>query len=135
EQFVVKRFFKVAADSDRPESEVSVEANRVEVEGEITRLAIGTWFLNSFYRFCKAHGDVYIAFADAFLAVEVDRPSTASGVARIADGEEGMTWLMERKRPTTVIKFIGTLVHRSHRRDLRSATISAFAHFVFGYSK
>jgi hypothetical protein len=60
EQFVVKRFFKVAADSDRPESEVSVEANRVEVEGEITRLAIGTWFLNSFYRFCKAHGDVCV---------------------------------------------------------------------------
>jgi hypothetical protein len=76
-----------------------------------------------------------IAFADAFLAIEVDRPSTASGVAQITDTEEGLTWLVERKRPTTVIKFSGTLVHRSHRRDLRSATISAFAHFVFGYSK
>ncbi|KAJ7029123.1 hypothetical protein C8F04DRAFT_900212, partial [Mycena alexandri] len=31
-------------------------------------------------------------------------------------------------------KFSGTLVHRSHRKDLRSATIYALAHFVFGYS-
>ncbi|KAJ7895786.1 kinase-like domain-containing protein [Mycena leptocephala] len=140
EQYVAKHFFKLtAADSDLFESEVSVEANRVEVEGEITRLAIGTWFLNGFYRLCKSHGDVSvdtnIAFADAFLAIEVDRPSTASGVAQITDTEEGLTWLVERKRPTTVIKFSGTLVHCSHRRDLRSATISAFAHFVFGYSK
>ncbi|KAJ7911766.1 kinase-like domain-containing protein [Mycena leptocephala] len=138
--YVAKHFFKLtAADSDLFESEVSVKANRVEVEGEITRLAIGTWFLNGFYRLCKSHGDVSvdtnIAFADAFLAIEVDRPSTASGVAQITDTEEGLTWLVERKRPTTVIKFSGTLVHRSHRRDLRSATISAFAHFVFGYSK
>ncbi|KAJ7885239.1 kinase-like domain-containing protein [Mycena leptocephala] len=140
EQYVAKRFFKLtAADSDLFESEVSVEANRVEVEGEITRLAIGTWFLNGFHRLCKSHGDVSvdtnIAFADAFFAIEVDRPSTASGVAQITDTEEGLTWLVERKRPTTVIKFSGTLVHCSHRRDLRSATISAFAHFVFGYSK
>ncbi|KAJ7434452.1 hypothetical protein B0H11DRAFT_1938660 [Mycena galericulata] len=33
------------------------------------------------------------------------------------------------------IKFSGTLIHRSARRDLRSVTIGAFAHFVFGYSK
>ncbi|KAJ7810136.1 kinase-like domain-containing protein [Mycena leptocephala] len=139
-QYVAKQFFKLtAADSDLFESEVSVEANRVEVEGEITRLAMGTWFLNGFYRLCKAHGDVSvdtnIAFADAFLAIEVDCPSMASGVAQITDKEEGLTWLVEHKRPTTVIKFSGTLVHRSHRRDRRSATISAFAHFVFGYSK
>lgn len=61
EQYVAKRFFKLtAADSDLFESEVSVEANRVEVEGEITRLAIGTWFLNGFYRLCKSHGDVSV---------------------------------------------------------------------------
>lgn len=76
-----------------------------------------------------------IAFTDVFLAVEVDRPSTASGVHLITENDDGLTWLVERKRPSTVIKFSGTLVHHSHRRDLRSATISAFAHFVFGYSK
>ncbi|KAJ7905017.1 kinase-like domain-containing protein [Mycena leptocephala] len=93
EQYVAKHFFKLtAADSDLFESEVSVEANRVEVEGEITRLAIGTWFLNGFYCLCKSHGDVSvdtnIAFADAFLAIEVDRPSTASyskGTLVVAD--------------------------------------------------
>jgi hypothetical protein len=56
-----KALFKLAtADSDLFESEVSVEANRVEVEGEISRLAIGTWFLDIFYRFCKTHGDISI---------------------------------------------------------------------------
>jgi hypothetical protein len=76
-----------------------------------------------------------IAFTDAFLAVEVDRPSIASGVHLITENNDGLTWLVERKRSSTVTKFSGTLVHHSHRRDLRSATISAFAHFVFGYSK
>ncbi|KAJ7300990.1 hypothetical protein DFH08DRAFT_724777, partial [Mycena albidolilacea] len=32
-------------------------------------------------------------------------------------------------------KFSGTLVHHTHRRDPHSATTSAFAHLVFGYSK
>lgn len=62
-------------------------------------------------------------------------PSTASGVPIITDEDDGLTWLIERKRPSTVIKFSGTLNHRSARRDMRSATISALAHFVFGYSK
>jgi hypothetical protein len=53
----------------------------------------------------------------------------------IPENSDSLTWLTERKRPSSVIKFSGTLVHHSHRRDLRSATISAFAHFVFGYSK
>jgi hypothetical protein len=75
-----------------------------------------------------------IAFTDAFLAVEVDRPSTASGVHLITEDDDGLTWSVERKRPRTVIKFSGTLVHHTHHRDLRSATISAFAHLVFGYS-
>ncbi|KAJ7839820.1 kinase-like domain-containing protein, partial [Mycena olivaceomarginata] len=66
---------------------------------------------------------------------EVDRPSVASGVPLIPENSDSLTWLTERKRPSSVIKFSGTLVHHSHCRDLRSATISAFAHFVFGYSK
>ncbi|KAJ6598517.1 hypothetical protein B0H10DRAFT_1959433 [Mycena sp. CBHHK59/15] len=121
------------------EPQVSVEDNRVQIEGEISRLAIGKWFLEAFYCFCKGHKEISvdqnITFTDAFLAIEVDRPSMASGVAIITEEAEGMTWLVERKRLTTVIKFNGTLVHSSHRKDLRSATISALAHFVFGYSK
>ncbi|KAJ6486042.1 kinase-like domain-containing protein [Mycena vitilis] len=136
EQYVAKRFFKLNGDDSHEfTSDVSVDNNRVEIEGEIYRLATVKWFLDAFYRFCKTRSTINIAVADAFLAVEVENPSTASGVASISEGEEGLTWLVEHKRPTAVIKYSGTLVHHSHRKDLRSATISAFAHFVFGYSK
>ncbi|KAJ7926924.1 kinase-like domain-containing protein, partial [Mycena leptocephala] len=143
DQYVAKCFYRLALTENdfavNSEVEVSVEANRIEIEGEIQRLAIGKWMLDAFYRHCKSRKDIRvdtnIAFTDAFLAVEVDRPSTASGVHLITENDDGLTWLVERKRPSTVIKFSGTLVHHSHRRDLRSATISAFAHFVFGYSK
>ncbi|KAJ6449509.1 kinase-like domain-containing protein [Mycena vitilis] len=137
EQYVAKRFFKLQ-DSPGEDTCVSMEDNRVEVEGEIIRLCQGKWFLDAFYRFCKGHKEVIVdlnlEFADAFLAVEVKNPSKASGVIAIAEDGEGLTWLVERKRPTTVVKFSGTLVHQSHRTDLRSATVSAFAHFVYGYS-
>ncbi|KAK7041172.1 kinase-like domain-containing protein, partial [Favolaschia claudopus] len=45
-----------------------------------------------------------------------------------------LTWLVEHRRPITVTKYSGTLVHTSIRRDLASLTISAFAHYVFGDS-
>ncbi|KAJ7092241.1 kinase-like domain-containing protein [Mycena epipterygia] len=123
QSYVAKRFYKLNKYDD--DDSVPVNKNK---------------FLNCFYRFCKTYKDsvsvdLNIAFADAFLALEVDRPSTASGVPIITDEDEGLTWLIERKRPSTVIKFSGTLNHRSARRDMRSATISALAHFVFGYSK
>ncbi|KAJ7170405.1 kinase-like domain-containing protein, partial [Mycena crocata] len=138
DQYVAKRFFMV--NSDDAEDSVSVEVNRIEIEGEAIRLAVGKWFLDAFYRFCKSYKDTVavdpkIVITDAFLAIEVDQPSKASAVPIISDEEEGITWLVERKRPTTVIKYSGTLVHRSNHRDMRSATISAFAHFVFGHSK
>ncbi|KAJ7708009.1 hypothetical protein B0H14DRAFT_3172661 [Mycena olivaceomarginata] len=144
DQYVAKCFYKLSvSDNDLAvsdsEVEVSVETNRIEIEGEIERLAIGKWMLDAFYRHCKSRKDIKvdtnIAFTDAFLAVEVDRPSIASGVHLITENNDGLTWLVERKHSSTVTKFSGTLVHHSHRRDLRSATISAFAHFVFGYSK
>ncbi|KAJ7845590.1 kinase-like domain-containing protein [Mycena olivaceomarginata] len=131
DQYVAKRFYQL--ETDAVDSAISLDDNRIEVESEVIRLAQGKWFLDAFYRFCKGYKEV--SFADAFLAVEIKKPSKASGVASIPDEqEEGLTWIVERKRPTTVIKFSGTLIHHSHRTDLRSATISAFAHFVYGYS-
>ncbi|KAL0955299.1 hypothetical protein HGRIS_004188 [Hohenbuehelia grisea] len=50
-------------------------------------------------------------------------------------GDEGVTWLVEPKRPMSVTKFSGTLVHNSRRKDTCSQTVLAFAHFVFGFSK
>ncbi|KAJ7809964.1 kinase-like domain-containing protein [Mycena olivaceomarginata] len=131
DQYVAKRFYQL--ETDAVDSAISLDDNRIEVESEVIRLAQGKWFLDAFYRFCKGYKEV--SFADAFLAVEIKKPSKASGLASIPDEqEEGLTWIVERKRPTTVIKFSGTLIHHSHRTDLRSATISAFAHFVYGYS-
>ncbi|KAJ7182928.1 hypothetical protein C8R43DRAFT_1116540 [Mycena crocata] len=111
DQYVAKRFFMV--NSDDAEDSVSVEVNRIEIEGEAIRLAVGKWFLDAFYRFCKSYKDTVavdpnIVITDAFLAIEVDQPSKASGVPIISDEEEGITWLVERKRPTTVIKYSGT---------------------------
>ncbi|KAJ7884219.1 kinase-like domain-containing protein, partial [Mycena leptocephala] len=130
EQFVSKRFFRL---SDVP-GPVSVKDNAVEIKAELTRLAWGGWFLDNFYQFCNEGELSDKVDTDAFLAQEVDMPSVASGVSIITEEDTGLMWLVERRRPVSVTKFSGTLVHTSARRDLRSLTISAFAHFVFGYS-
>lgn len=74
-----------------------------------------------------------ICFASAYLAQETGTFSIASGIDSF--DSEGITWLVEQKRPTTVIKFTGTLNHRQRQRDMRGLTVQAFAHFVYGYSK
>lgn len=74
-------------------------------------------------------------FADAFLLQELNNPSKASGVSDIILDEDGITWLAEKKRPTTVCRYSGTLSHHtSSRRDLRSMTIYAFVHYAYGHS-
>ncbi|KAK7012365.1 kinase-like domain-containing protein, partial [Favolaschia claudopus] len=45
-----------------------------------------------------------------------------------------ITWLVEPKRSTSVEHFSYTVVHKSCKRDFRSSTIYAFAHFVWGHS-
>jgi hypothetical protein len=73
-------------------------------------------------------------FADAFLGqeAEINPPSTASGGNEF--DPERIMWLVERRRPTTVTHYSGTLLHHSKKKDLRSSTIFTFAHFVFGHS-
>jgi hypothetical protein len=133
-----------------------LETNQAEIHAEIFKLGEGRWFLEAFYRFCKtSHNEVSvfkgklfdehivrirpsppileIEFSQAFLGTEIEQPSKASGVSEIGEGGEGLTWLIEHKRPTTVIKFSGTLVHHSHRTDIQSTTIMAFAQFVFRF--
>ncbi|KAJ6533911.1 kinase-like domain-containing protein [Mycena vulgaris] len=61
-------------------------------------------------------------------------PTPASGVKEIEPGSTGLTWLVESKRSSTVEHFTYTLSHKSHKRDLRSSTIHALAHFVWGHS-
>jgi Alpha-kinase family len=72
-------------------------------------------------------------FADAFLEQEKQdkEPSVASG-GRF--NMERIMWLIEKRRPTTVTRYSGTLLHPSNKKDLQSLTIFAFVHFVFGHS-
>ncbi|KAJ7837938.1 kinase-like domain-containing protein [Mycena leptocephala] len=135
DQFVAKHFVQLSSDACEY---VSIKANRIEIEGELLHLAWARWFLNEFYQFCRKQGEISVdetlSVADAFLAEEVGMPSIASGVEIITGNGTGITWLVERKRPMTVTKYSGTLVNTSARRDLRSLTICAFAHFVYGFS-
>ncbi|KII92855.1 hypothetical protein PLICRDRAFT_155721 [Plicaturopsis crispa FD-325 SS-3] len=148
--YVAKRFFKTGGSEGHKNSlfdddsasqsagPVTVAGNEAALQGELGRLALGKWCLRRFYEHARSNTitvDFDIAFARAFLGKEIDRPSRASGVNVIDEANEGITWLIEERRPQTVIRFSGTLAHRSIRRDLRSATISAFAHFAWGASK
>jgi hypothetical protein len=160
---VAKRFVKLInndeTDQDPTSRSVSLEENRIEVEAELIRVTQGKWFMENFYKFCRNKPDVAVdqsalkqfqyilitdharhyvdvAFTDAFLAQEIGSFSAASGIKESFDIDaEGITWLIENKRPTTIIKFSGTLMHRTRQKDLRSLTVQAFAHFVFGHSK
>lgn len=60
--------------------------------------------------------------------------SHASGKADVM-GSPLVCWLIEPKRPSTVIKFSGTLKHPASREDMLGLTIYAFAHFVYLTSK
>jgi len=42
---------------------------------------------------------VAIVFAEAFLGQEISMPSPASG---LDDPEDGLMWLVEKRRPTTI---------------------------------
>ncbi|KAJ7668106.1 hypothetical protein B0H17DRAFT_1142573 [Mycena rosella] len=105
EQYVAKRFYKLhKQDAD---DSVSVQGNKAEIQGELIQLVLGKWFMDAFYRFCQTNKDAVsvdsnIAFADAFLALEIDWPSTSSSIPIITEEDEGVTWLIERKRPSTV---------------------------------
>ena len=73
-------------------------------------------------------------FADAYLGQEAEEtlPSPASGGGQHDTGR--IMWLIEKRRPTTVTRYSGTLMHTANKKDLRSLTIFAFAHFAFGHS-
>lgn len=76
-----------------------------------------------------------IQFSTAFVGKESSYPrSYASGKADEM-GNPLVYWLIEPKRPSTVIKFSGTLRHPASRKDMLGLTIYAFAHFIYLTSK
>jgi len=140
-RFITKRFFRLGGESESDESHsdntLDIHEHNIQIQAELSRLVIGQWFLAAFFKDAKEKGvvvDTSIMFADAFLGQEdcTVVPSTASGVNEF--DPERIMWLIEKRRPMTVTCYSGTLLHPSKRRDLRSLTIFAFAHFVFGHS-
>ncbi|KAG6848200.1 hypothetical protein H0H93_002484 [Arthromyces matolae] len=160
ERYVAKRFFKLCDEEDiftLYDNKVSVGDNRVQIEGEIMRLSKCQWFMDVFYQLCHrkgvpvfqctlailslvvpiSHRLTDLSIADAFLAEEVEAHSVASGEAEgdPTDFTNGVTWLVEPKRSLALTKFSGTLQHGTSNHDLKSLTVYAWAHFVFGYSQ
>ncbi|KAF9000906.1 kinase-like domain-containing protein, partial [Cyathus striatus] len=138
--YVAKRFFRLDdsedADSNITNPKFDAHSHNVQIQAECSRLSIGKWFLNAYYELCRAKAvdvDEAIIFSDGYLAQELgENWSPASGMSTYET--EGIMWLIEKRRPTTVIRFSGTLQHPSSKKDLRSSTIYAFAHFAYGYS-
>ncbi|KAJ7797902.1 kinase-like domain-containing protein [Mycena olivaceomarginata] len=135
---VAKRFYRIS-DSDQMGPPITVLENRTQIYLELRRLMVGAYFLKQFFMAAKRQGvDVYTAieFADAWLGQEIQViPTKASGAAKVDDTHEGITWLVETKRATTVEHFTFTLNHQTRRQDLCAKTIHAFAHFTYGNSQ
>ncbi|KAJ6470740.1 kinase-like domain-containing protein [Mycena vitilis] len=138
--YVLKRFYRLSEDIENLTPEIlpfTVQHHLVQIQAEASRLATAAWFLKAFFK--HAHElnisvDNNLAFAEAFLAEEIKLPSPASGVKEIGPDSPGLTWLVELRRSLFVEHFTFTLSHKMHKKDLRSGTIHAFAHFVWGHS-
>ncbi|THH19576.1 hypothetical protein EW146_g1621 [Bondarzewia mesenterica] len=98
--------------------------------------SVGAWFLAEFFKHAREIGvDVAtnIEFAEAWLGQEKGvAPSVASGTA--SNEVEEWTWLVEKRRPESITRLSGTLVHPSSHRGRLNRTILAFAHFVYVHS-
>ncbi|KAJ7231517.1 kinase-like domain-containing protein [Mycena rebaudengoi] len=142
QRLVLKRFYRLneinentSLQSDQPP--FTVDEHKVQIQAEASRLAIAAWFLKAFFKYANSLNiPVYndLAFADAFLGEEIEAPTPASEVKEIGIDSPGLTWLVELKRSSTVEHFTYTLSHKCLKKDLRSSTIYALAHFVWGHS-
>ncbi|KAJ6517445.1 kinase-like domain-containing protein [Mycena vitilis] len=141
ESFAVKRFYRTS-DDNLP---VSIDDNLKHLTEEIVLLGEVDYFLGKFYE----HGEIYNADIDttlsvskAWLAMEKvadgASPSVAAGLSVDQDPSSyanGIPWLMEPLRSGQVTKFRGTLNFAGAPRGKLAATIDAFVHFTYLYSK
>lgn len=73
-------------------------------------------------------------FVDAYLGTEVE----PTKIVVQKDDNAMLTpwsWIVERRRPMSVMKWSGTLAHPNHHTDLIGATICAFVHFSYIFSQ
>ncbi|KAJ7867731.1 hypothetical protein B0H14DRAFT_2572726 [Mycena olivaceomarginata] len=139
--YVLKQFYRLNEDSKNTTPDClpfTVAEHLMQIQAEASRLALADWFLRVFIKHANDENVVIergLAFVETFLAEEINSPSPASGVTEIGPSSAGLTWLAEQKRSTIVEHFTYTLSHKLHKKDLCSATVHAFAHFVWGHSK
>ncbi|KAJ7884025.1 kinase-like domain-containing protein [Mycena leptocephala] len=139
-RYVLKRFFTLDEDSENMVPDIlpfTVQEHLVQIQAEASRLAVAGWLLTAFFKHAKSLNisvDYNLVFAEAFLGEEIQCPTPASGVKEIGTDSPGLTWLVESKRSAVVEHFTYTLVHKARKKDLRTGTIHAFAHFVWGHS-
>ncbi|KAJ6465319.1 kinase-like domain-containing protein, partial [Mycena sanguinolenta] len=135
-----QKIFRLKEDSENTAADslpFTIEEHLVQIQAEAGRLSIAAWFLKAFLKHTEDLNvavDTKLAFAEAFLAEELKFPSPASGIKEIGPELPGMTWLVEPRRSSIVEHFTYTLSHKLHKKDSRSATVHAFAHFVWGHS-
>lgn len=64
----------------------------------------------------------------------VDEDLSDAVLVHSEDAFKGWIWLMEKRRPMTVVRISGTLAHPSTSSNLLSLTVMAFAHFAYLHS-
>ena len=71
----------------------------------------------------------------------VPNPSPASGISAekwhdisFSEQDAGVVWLLEPERSVAMERWSGTMAHPSHT-DKRGATLMAFVHFAYVYSR
>ena len=80
-----------------------------------------------------AFGWIDLHFVDAYLGTEVE-PTEVAGPENDGATPTPWAWIVEQRRPMSVMKWSGTLTHPNHHGDLIGATICAFVHFAYIYS-
>ncbi|KAL0566682.1 hypothetical protein V5O48_015326 [Marasmius crinis-equi] len=116
----------------------TLEDNNLALESEYKLLHIGQGLLTEFNSHCRNAGLDYTSdflFSSAILAQEVvvDKPSLPSGLHSeelFSDATTNITWLLEPRRSTEVIKYSGTLAPVD-RNTLPFMTMAAFAHYTY----
>ncbi|OSD03276.1 kinase-like protein [Trametes coccinea BRFM310] len=149
EPHVAKRFFEVGKGPDK----VTCEDNATLLELEARRLYYGRYFLEAFHERAEVTGtqdDISQGwdFSTVFLArehLELEdsttlKPSPASGLRDsweelpFSEQDAGVIWMIEPRRSRQVKRWSGTMSHPTHV-DKMGATLDAFVHFAYEYSK
>ncbi|KIJ31980.1 hypothetical protein M422DRAFT_185152, partial [Sphaerobolus stellatus SS14] len=119
--YVAKKIFRLGQPPNYDMNVLS-SVNEEQLKAELQRIKTLDWFLTNFFKEAtRLHVEVaHIEVVDAYIAQEVDQQNF---------------WLIEPCRTSVVNHYSGTMNHPSQAHDGPSATLLAFAHFVYIWSK